>query len=199
VVPTQANDPNQMRRPGSIKVVKGTTTLFDTGAYGYDGAGNVVKMGSDYYLYDTFGRLKEGTAFQSGSSRRQTYAYDGFGNLTCITSWVSGVGTTRTNATVASTNRLSAAAYDAAGNQTSWGTYGYTWDPMGALKAYQGSGNDWAYAYDGDGERMLVYNASNPRFEVRPSAGSQKPFIHRELRGFRRRIRVCYALSGVSH
>lgn len=180
VVSTQANDPNQMRRPGSIKVTKGTTTLFDTGAYGYDGAGNVVKMGTDYYLYDTYGRLKEGTAFQTGSSLRQTYGYDGFGNLTAITTWVGTTATPRTNDTSPTTNRLSQVAYDAAGNQTTWGLYTYTWDPTGALKAYQGSGNDWAYAYDADGERMLIYNASNGSSVFRIRGLDNKPL--REVR-----------------
>jgi RHS repeat-associated protein len=51
---------------------------------------------------------------------------------------------------------------------------------MGALKAYQGSGNDWAYAYDADGERMLVYNASNGSSIFRIRGLDNKPL--REVR-----------------
>jgi hypothetical protein len=52
VVDTQANDPDSMRRPSLISSAKGTTTLWSSGAYAYDGSGNVVKTGGGYYLYD---------------------------------------------------------------------------------------------------------------------------------------------------
>jgi hypothetical protein len=94
VVSTQANDPDDMRRPASITVKKGASTLFATGSYGYDGAGNVVTMGSDWDLYDRFGRLVEGTVLQAGANRKQTYV-DGFSNLTSITTWVNGFPSTR--------------------------------------------------------------------------------------------------------
>jgi RHS repeat-associated protein len=57
-----------------------------------------------------------------------------------------------------------------AGNQTSWGSQAYTWDPMGAMQSFRETTvNDWAYAYDPDGERVLVFDAKtgNSVFRLR--------------------------------
>jgi RHS repeat-associated protein len=158
VVTTQGLDPSGQRRPGSIAVHAGATPLFATGSYSYDGSGNVVRIGGDYYLYDALGRLVEGTAFQDGQNKRQSYGFDRFGNLTAVSTVVNGVPSARTLAVDSSRNRLSAASYDDRGYQTSWGVYGYTWDPMGNLKSFTGGGNNAFYAYDADDERVLSFD-----------------------------------------
>ena len=157
---TQGRDPDDMRRPASITLSKGSSTIFATGSYQYDGSGNVVQIGSDYYLYDRLGRLVEGTAFQAGSSRRQTYDFDGFGNLTDITTWVSGSPTTRTVATNPGTNRLSAAGYDGSGAMTSWGAFSYERDKLEMIRALKGDGLDFRYAYTADDERILEFDVA---------------------------------------
>jgi hypothetical protein len=51
-------------------------SYWNSGAYEYDGAGNVVKIGSDWFLYDRVNRIKEGTAGVSpytGKRRKQNY------------------------------------------------------------------------------------------------------------------------------
>jgi len=45
----------------------------DSGNYGYDGAGNIVTIGSDHYLYDGVQRLKQ----SSTMGTPETYTYDG--------------------------------------------------------------------------------------------------------------------------
>jgi hypothetical protein len=55
---TQANDPNAMRRPASIAVTTvGGATRWSTGAYTYDGAGNVKSIGTHAFGYDKGSRL----------------------------------------------------------------------------------------------------------------------------------------------
>jgi RHS repeat-associated protein len=61
---------------------------------------------------------------------------------------------------VAATNHLSAASYDGAGNQLTWGGYSYAWDPFQMGKTYQGGGNDWAFVTTPEGERILSYDAT---------------------------------------
>lgn len=161
VTDTQANDPNAMLRPGSIGFA-GTSVSWNTGAFQYDGAGNVVKMGSDYFLYDPVQRLTTGTAFAAGN-KLQDYGYDAFGNLNAITTTVNGTPTARSITTVASTNRLSSVGYDDAGNQTSWGLYGYAFDAFSNLKSLSGGGNDVVYIYTADDERLWSYNLTANR------------------------------------
>jgi hypothetical protein len=68
-------------RPRQLTHKKGGITLFDTGKYEYDGAGNIYKIGADSYTYDAANRLKYGTVTQAGS-RWETYLYDDFDNIT---------------------------------------------------------------------------------------------------------------------
>jgi hypothetical protein len=51
-VDTQQNDPNHLRRPASIATRNGATTMWSTGTYTYDGAGNIAKMGTSGFTYD---------------------------------------------------------------------------------------------------------------------------------------------------
>jgi RHS repeat-associated protein len=77
-----------------------------------------------------------------------------------VTTTVNGVPSVRTLAVTGATNRLSAASYNAAGEQLTSGPFLYDWDQLGLLKSYQGSGNDHAYAYDADDERALSFNVA---------------------------------------
>ncbi|HXA20255.1 MAG TPA: hypothetical protein VN380_24975 [Thermoanaerobaculia bacterium] len=49
----------------------------DSGAYVYDGAGNIVSIGTDNYLYEGVQRLHQ----SSTQGTPETYTYDGFGNM----------------------------------------------------------------------------------------------------------------------
>src|SRR6185369_4697447 len=45
VIDRMALDPNYMQRPRQITATLGANTVFDTGLYSYDGAGNVTRIG----------------------------------------------------------------------------------------------------------------------------------------------------------
>ncbi|MCP3994398.1 MAG: hypothetical protein GY722_04930, partial [bacterium] len=63
VTDTYGEDPHKMSRPASITATVGAQTLWTTGDYRYDGAGNILEMGpvlgdeTDKYLYDSVSRL----------------------------------------------------------------------------------------------------------------------------------------------
>ncbi|HEX3555793.1 MAG TPA: hypothetical protein VIA62_21455, partial [Thermoanaerobaculia bacterium] len=62
VVETQGNDPFSMRRPAS-EGAAGPYATWSSGAYGYDGAGNVTRIGPSWYTYDLVSRLTSGTLY----------------------------------------------------------------------------------------------------------------------------------------
>ena len=63
----------------------GGVTLWSSGTYKSHGAGNVVKTGNGYFLYDRVSRLIEGRIYDGptggGTQKWQTYTYDPFGNI----------------------------------------------------------------------------------------------------------------------
>ena len=73
-----------MTRPRRIDTAKGTSTIFDSGYFSYDGAGNIWAVGTDRYTYDGAGRLLSGTVKQAGATRRAEYQIDPFDNLTAV-------------------------------------------------------------------------------------------------------------------
>jgi hypothetical protein len=115
---TIAHDPNRLARPGSISA-SGPFASWTTGAYSWDGVGNIKTMGGSWFLYDKVSRLKEAHVKTgpagTGAEVWQAYSYDGFGNLT---GYVGTVG--RNLPTDLATNKLNAAAFDDRGNMTAW-------------------------------------------------------------------------------
>ena len=63
VTVTQENDPDGMARPRSIEATRGAASLWRTGLYGFDGAGNVKRIGTSWFLYDPVSRISTGTVF----------------------------------------------------------------------------------------------------------------------------------------
>jgi RHS repeat-associated protein len=155
VVTTYGLDPNSMARPASIA----TTAGWSTGAYAYDGAGNVTRIGNGRFLYDGVSRLLQGvtvtTPADSTTTRTQTVAYDLYGNIQSITTNGSTLNTPTNSA-----NRLtsSGTAYDAAGNLITW-NWGntYQYDPFGLLWHYTSGAEDWLYMYTADDQRVWAY------------------------------------------
>ncbi len=170
VVVTQANDPNSMLRPASINARLGTTTLWNTGTYSYDGAGNVLKMGTAWFEYWKGSRVKTGTLFSgatgTGTQLQQRYTYDGQGNMTSVTTQVgTATGTLRNTPTSATTNRLTAGAtYDASGSMTSWNGATYKYDALGQLERMTNGTEDWVYVYTADDERVFSLKAGGTRY-----------------------------------
>jgi len=54
----QDRDPDDMVRPARIRTV-GASTDMDTGIFQYDGAGNIVAIGPEHYVYDLQSRIKD--------------------------------------------------------------------------------------------------------------------------------------------
>ncbi|HVT56883.1 MAG TPA: RHS repeat-associated core domain-containing protein [Thermoanaerobaculia bacterium] len=161
---TAQNDPNSMRRPAAICSQNpalpsgpGSGYGWCSGAYSYDGAGNVTQIGGSSFVYDPVSRLIQSSVsigrYGEGSPSTQNYQYDAFGNIQAIT------GTSARNPqTDPATNHLTAGTYDGAGNQTSYGGgafYGY--DAFNLLKSMDNGDQHWLYMYDADDERLWSF------------------------------------------
>ena len=89
-------------RPSAISIGKwtggafSTPHYFDSGAYVYDGAGNISAIGSNSYKYDTANRLKEvhETFGSPAVNYLQCFAYDAFGNIFGKVDRTDSTGTT---------------------------------------------------------------------------------------------------------
>jgi RHS repeat-associated protein len=166
VVVTQGNDPNGMARPSSITASLSGATLWATGAYQYDGTGNLWKIGPSWYQYDSLSRVNVGTVFPNpvgtGTQQQQTYSFDDYGNLQSIATQIgAGTPVSRNTATSPSTNRLTGAvSYDAAGNLTSWNGAVYQYDDFDQMARMTNGAEDWIYVYDADDERIWSYAPS---------------------------------------
>lgn len=163
VLDTNSLDPYYMQRPSEIKFTKGTTTpLWSTGTYEYDGAGNVVRMGSDWFIYDHANRIKEGTAGVGGSVRRkQSYTYDAMGNVLTFTTTNELQSWTDTLLTDPATNRWSGTApviyYDSAGNALGANsTTQFKYDAINMMT----STTTHTYLYGPSDERVWTINAT---------------------------------------
>ncbi|HEX4965586.1 MAG TPA: DUF4157 domain-containing protein [Thermoanaerobaculia bacterium] len=158
VVETQGNDPSSMRRPAS-EGAAGPYANWSSGAYSYDGAGNVTRIGPSWYTYDLVSRLTSGTLFDGptggGTQKTQSYAFDPFGNLTSING-TSG----RATPTSSATNRLNGpgTVYDAAGNLTNWNGAVYGYDHFNQMTEMISGGEHDLYVYTADDERVWSYD-----------------------------------------
>ena len=167
LVDTWGQDPNYMQRPASIDVRRSgsSTSYWNSGPYRFDGAGNVTRIGNDWYLYDKVSRVVEGSVLAVGAKKR--YGYDAFGNTLTVTTF-AGV-TTPTNGSqsgpVFNSNTRSdknqyTLNYDAAGNTLGvLGAAGqpnpspiYVYDGMNMIKSVPGS--FITHLYGPDDERV---------------------------------------------
>ena len=155
----QRADPLGMARPAEIYSLRTSDGfgLWTTGAYTYDGSGNVWKTGNGLYLYDALSRIVSGKVYSgpysNGTASTQTYTYDNYGNLTGTTTDGTLVNTPASTAT----NRLTGGTYDAAGNLTTWSGNTYEYDAFDQLKRLVSSGEDWRYIYTAGDERFWSY------------------------------------------
>ena len=171
--------PNFLPRVSSIALsgnASGAPAHLDLGAYRYDGAGNIVQIGADRFLYDLNSRLD--TADVPGSPARRTYVYDQHDNLLRKNgNDIEGGG--YDIPTSPSTNRLVGTSefdtdYDAAGNLTLVGHdhafhYAFHYDDLGKQQAMVvnadgsaepcapgGNGTCYLYWYTPDDERLVT-------------------------------------------
>ena len=145
VVTTIAPDTSLLPRPASI-----SNTLWSSGAYTYDGAGDILRLGTtDTFTYDSRARLTSATF---GSTTR-TFAYDRWGNLTRN-------GTTSFTIDAA-TNRIASGgvAYDVRGNTTARAGEAMSYDLVDRQYRSSSAGADWVYLFTGSGERIAKFPA----------------------------------------
>ena len=160
---TEVNPANNMMRPQRIFTTNaltqsgGTGGNWDTGIYSYDGAGNITRMGADYFVYDQVSRLVEGTAFAAGNAR-QSYQYDPFGNIIQKTTTVNGTALVENISINSSKNRLATATYGPRGSLATYQGRGYNFDLANRLRYAPGK----IFIYAADDERVWTYDYSGP-------------------------------------
>ncbi|MGC8724815.1 MAG: carboxypeptidase regulatory-like domain-containing protein, partial [Acidobacteriota bacterium] len=101
-----------VERLHEISVANSSSTLWSTGLYTYDGAGNILSIGSDSFDYDQLSRLTSATVNHTpalgGAGQVQIgYTYDAWGNLisrTVENNSASWMGSTDESTFLAETN-----------------------------------------------------------------------------------------------
>lgn len=187
-----AQDTTGMPRPQSIGTTgatnaAGTAADWTTGAYTYDGVGNILAMGDDAFTYDKVSRLTASSQKVAGftSNRTQAFTYDAFGNMKTMT----GALGSRTFAVDSATNWMNAgtigvwhASYNPDGSvdtltddvgaatKLHWSVLGDAWRTR-----TEGSGREYTYGYDADGERVLVED--NGLYGTSSSSTAQGGFL----------------------
>ncbi|HEV7921585.1 MAG TPA: RHS repeat-associated core domain-containing protein [Thermoanaerobaculia bacterium] len=134
---------------------------WTAGEYRYDGAGDIVAIGNEAFVYDKLGRLESATVRgpDLSSFQTQTFSYDDYGNLIATTKLGQSV---QLSVDVA-TNRLTALGYDASGNVILSGTQHCDYDAAGMLNTLL-IGNNLQpriiYVYTADDERLFAFDVS---------------------------------------
>jgi RHS repeat-associated protein len=172
-------DPSGMARPAAIAAKNGSdATLWTTGAYGYDGAGNIKQIDRTTYSYDQFERLHEWTVTSADDSFvTNTVKFDPFGNYlsTGVRSCSSPAAavqrcfssSAQEYAVAGTTNHYQAYSYDAAGNVISDGPgRSYSYDPIGMTSTFVfnpagSAAKNLRYVYAPDDERMALIERIN--------------------------------------
>lgn len=154
-----SKDPDSIPRIRNITFSKTGAFAWNwsSGAYEYDGAGNIKKIGTDWYIYDNANRIKEGTAGVDSANRRykQSYEYDSVGNMMKRTTVKDGQTEVLDMSVDASTNRLNGVLYDNAGNALGVASSSiYMYDPLNMMKYAPGR----TYLYGPNEERMWIIN-----------------------------------------
>jgi RHS repeat-associated protein len=158
---SQGVDPSNLPRIASI-ATSGASSSWGTGAYAFDGSGNIKSIGSgatkQEFVYDKVSRLVSGQALAGTTLKTQSVAYDAFGNITTTTTTDWGPQTFSVDT---ATNRLNApVTYDATGNMTAWGGHTYAFDSLGQLQRVTGTGISHTFLYTADGERIANRDAT---------------------------------------
>jgi len=150
------------------------TGVWCSGAYAYDGAGNIKAIGADVYAYDAFGRLVSGSAdIQHNHAGVQTYDYDEFGNRTSVSRSFGAtdcIGPCELNATIQrTTNHITdhGALYDAAGNLIAIDNATYSYDAASMLTHATVGSDDREFLYTADDERLATKQGVSWTWTVR--------------------------------
>ncbi|MDQ3800105.1 MAG: RHS repeat-associated core domain-containing protein [Acidobacteriota bacterium] len=195
VVDTFTKDPDSMPRVRRIRFSKYGGLSRDLGIYQYDGAGNVIKIDTDWFIYDHANRIKEGTAGTDSVGRRykQSYAYDPMGNMIQRTTTQNGQTLVADITVDPATNRLGGNInYDAAGNALGSARDDvYVFDPLNMTKKTPGK----TYLYSPGDERVWVIDKG---YNDLGSAPTPRPTIMETitLRGLNNEVLREYRVTG---
>jgi RHS repeat-associated protein len=156
----QTQDINGMPRPRTLGATDGTGKwIWPSEDYWYDSSGNIRQVGEKLFGYDANSRITSAllppTLAPPNYSPFRSYVYDVFGNLTRVNlgTDVNSISSYIDYSTTPSTNHLTGASYDGAGNLTQYqGSYG--WDVLGQLASVETSTEKWMNVYDAQGERI---------------------------------------------
>jgi RHS repeat-associated protein len=167
--------------PHAGRMTSNSSQVWTSGMYTYDGAGNIVGIGTDAYTYDLVGRLLTGTTDRqrSGNLNQQTFTYDAFGNRKTVTKTGGGclnnVDCYQDVGINSATNRINtnSAVYDAAGNLTTIdGTsFNYEYDGAGMMSFESAAGADMEFIFTPNDERIATYQNGGWTFTPRDVSG----------------------------
>ena len=173
-----------MVRPLQMSAQLAGSSLWDSGLYAYDGAGNIESIGESRFIYDLSSRLKRADVVSAGVTRQQNWTYDSFGNITEF----DGVPVVVDS----DTNRLSAPAiYDGRGNLIQFSQKSYTYDALGRLLRFTDGQVTERYIYDATGLRLATLRPNGfERWTIRDQNGAvlkeyQKDRSHKPLKKVR--------------
>jgi len=160
VVTTVTQEASMLPRPSRIRAA-GASTLFDSGTYSYDGAGNVLSQSDPAnggsFTYDSRSRL---LSAQYGPSGSRSFAYDRWANLLQNGPWTFQVDTSLNNNRIRVGGSTTAVAYDGRGNMTAHNADTTAYDALDRLYRNQNPTGDWVYLHDGAGERVVKFPGS---------------------------------------
>lgn len=172
VVTTITQDSTMLPRPSQITAKKGAAVLMDTGTYGYDGAGNILSMGSgDTFQYDNRSRItsvklsgQTGSCTDNGRTMNRCFSYDRWGNL--LKNGALAFSVDNNNHLIVG-GSLTAVSYDGRGNMLSNNADTMSYDALDRLYRNQNSA-DWVFLHNGAGERLVKFpgNISLARREM---------------------------------
>jgi RHS repeat-associated protein len=159
-------------------LVPAVRDTYSVGTYTYDGAGNIIAIGADTYVYDTAQRLVSSVT----RGVEEDYTYDASGNRKSASGAVNCLrqATCAQPVTVDSnTNHLTTinngnVTYDAAGNiATISGSPGavYSYDGTGMMTEATVGSDDRQFIYTADGERIAVRQGVSWTWTVRDLNG----------------------------
>ncbi|MBI3450591.1 MAG: hypothetical protein HY049_16975 [Acidobacteria bacterium] len=162
-------------RPTGVTVQAGASGWWDSGAYRFDGAGNLVGIGLQNYAYDPVGRLVGSTtatmdAFPMYYS--QSFGYDRYGSMTARTGSLGGSQTFDVDPNTNRVRALNPASanlrfeYDPVGSVTTDGVYDYEHDDRERLtrvRLKSSSVDVDSYGYDERGWRVRKTDSATDR------------------------------------
>ncbi|HEY6007710.1 MAG TPA: RHS repeat-associated core domain-containing protein, partial [Geobacteraceae bacterium] len=133
--------------------------IFLSGAYAFDGAGNIKAMGTAFnYRYDGVSRLAESRETWGGTTYQQSPTFDSWGNIQALQTGAMPNAPTVMLPTSSASNRLTTTGttYDPAGNMTSWnGGSTLAYDRLNRMRRFTSGTEDWVFAYATGGERLV--------------------------------------------